>query len=71
MTLFSINEAARQGMERVRKPNWANKLDHLKIDIIDGNRFRLIVKVNFAAGVVAVRWFGTHAEYDKINVAEV
>jgi mRNA interferase HigB len=38
---------------------------------IGGNRFRLIVKVNFAAGVVAVRWFGTHAEYDKINVAEV
>lgn len=36
MVLFSINEAARQGIERVRKPNWANKLDHLKIDIIDG-----------------------------------
>jgi len=38
---------------------------------IGGNRFRLIAKVNFAAGVVAVRWFGTHAEYDKINVEEV
>jgi mRNA interferase HigB len=38
---------------------------------IGGNRFRLIVKVNFVAGVVAVRWFGTHAEYDRIDVAEV
>jgi mRNA interferase HigB len=38
---------------------------------IGGNRFRLIAKVNFAVGVVAVRWFGTHAEYDKINVEEV
>lgn len=38
---------------------------------IGGNRFRLIVKINFAAGVVAVRWFGTHAEYNKINVEEV
>jgi mRNA interferase HigB len=38
---------------------------------IGGNRFRLVAKVNFAAGVVAVRWFGTHAEYDKINVEEV
>lgn len=37
---------------------------------IGGNRFRLIVKINFAAGVVAVRWFGTHAEYNKINVEE-
>ena len=38
---------------------------------IGGNRFRLIAKINFAAGVVAVRWFGTHADYDKINVEEV
>lgn len=38
---------------------------------IGGNRFRLIAKVNFAAGVVAVRWFGTHAEYDKIKAEEV
>jgi mRNA interferase HigB len=38
---------------------------------IGGNRFRLIVKINFAVGVVAVRWFGTHAEYDKINVEEI
>ncbi len=38
---------------------------------IGGNRYRLIVKINFVVGVVAVRWFGTHAEYDKINVEEV
>jgi mRNA interferase HigB len=38
---------------------------------IGGNRFRLIARVNFAAGIVAVRWFGTHAEYDKINVEEI
>jgi len=38
---------------------------------IAGNRYRLIVKINFAAGVVSIRWFGTHAEYDKINVEEV
>ena len=38
---------------------------------IGGNRFRLIVKINFVVGVVAVRWFGTHAEYDKIKVEEV
>jgi mRNA interferase HigB len=38
---------------------------------IGGNRYRLIAKINFATGVVAVRWFGTHAEYDKIRVEEV
>jgi mRNA interferase HigB len=44
--------------------------DHYVFDI-GGNRFRLIAKINFAAGVVVVRWFGTHAEYDKIDVEEV
>ena len=34
--LISINEAASQGIDRVRKPIWANPLDHLKIDIFDG-----------------------------------
>ena len=32
----------------------------------------LIMKINFPAfGVVVVRWFGTHAEYDKIKVEEI
>ena len=34
--LISINEAARRGIERVRKPVWANPYDHIKIDIFDG-----------------------------------
>jgi hypothetical protein len=34
--MISINEAARAGIDRLRKPLWANPLDHLKIDIIDG-----------------------------------
>lgn len=32
---------------------------------IKGNRYRLAVKVNYAAGIVLLKWFGTHAEYDK------
>lgn len=38
---------------------------------IRGNRYRLVAAVDFEAGVVRVRWFGTHAEYDKIKVEEV
>ncbi len=34
--LMSINDAARNGFERLRKPVWANTMDHLKIDIING-----------------------------------
>jgi mRNA interferase HigB len=38
---------------------------------IKGNDFRLIVSINFQAGLGYVKWFGTHAEYDKIQAAEV
>ena len=34
--LISINEAVKLGHPRLRKPIWANPLDHLKIDLIDG-----------------------------------
>ena len=36
MTKISINQAAAQGIERIRLSRWANPLDHIKIDIIDG-----------------------------------
>lgn len=36
--LISINEAAARGIERLRKPTWANPCDHLKIDVLrDGD----------------------------------
>lgn len=35
--LISITQAAARGIDRVRKPNWANRLDHVKIDIVDGH----------------------------------
>jgi mRNA interferase HigB len=34
---------------------------------IKGNRYRLVVKVNYAGGVVLVKWFGTHVAYDKMK----
>ena len=36
MELISIAQAAEKGIERLRKPIWANQMDHLKIDIIKG-----------------------------------
>ncbi len=38
---------------------------------IAGNKYRLIVKVNYAYGVVYIRFVGTHAEYDRIDVNKV
>lgn len=38
---------------------------------ICGNKYRLVVKINYPAQIVFIRFIGTHEEYDKINVEEV
>ena len=38
---------------------------------IKGNNYRVVVKVNYQYRVVYVRFVGTHAEYDEVNVEEV
>jgi mRNA interferase HigB len=34
---------------------------------IQGNNYRLVAVVVFIAGMLKIRFIGTHAEYDKIN----
>lgn len=38
---------------------------------IGGNKYRLIVKINYTYNTVYIRYVGTHAEYDKINAQEI
>ena len=38
---------------------------------IKGNDFRLVTQVNYERGFVRVRFFGTHAEYNRIDASEV
>jgi mRNA interferase HigB len=38
---------------------------------IDGGNFRLIVDYNFRRQIAFVKFIGTHAEYDRVDVAAV
>jgi len=38
---------------------------------IGGNHYRLIVAVAYRTGWVYVKFVGTHAEYDKVDAADV
>jgi len=38
---------------------------------IAGNKYRLVTYINFAFHTVYVRFIGTHAEYDALDIEEV
>ena len=68
----------------VEKEDWANPAelkekyrnasivgDNRVVFNIKGNDYRLVVKINYAYRMTYIRFVGTHAEYDKIDVEEV
>jgi mRNA interferase HigB len=38
---------------------------------IGGNKYRLVVEMQYRAGIAWVKFVGTHAQYDRINVENV
>lgn len=38
---------------------------------IAGNKYRLVVKVNYAYRMIYIRFVGTHRQYDQIDVTRV
>ncbi len=38
---------------------------------IKGNSYRLVVKLNYDYQMIWIRFIGTHAEYDKVNVKTI
>ena len=54
-----------------RYPNASIIRGDLVVFNIKGNRYRLVARINFRRRLVFVKFFGTHREYDRINVEEV
>ena len=38
---------------------------------IKGNSYRLVVAVDYERAILFIKWFGTHKEYDKIDVRTI
>ena len=60
----SANINARYGSASILKHNRV-------VFNICGNKYRLVVKINYEAQVAYIRFVGTHKEYDKINAEEI
>ncbi|HEY5825891.1 MAG TPA: type II toxin-antitoxin system HigB family toxin [Cyclobacteriaceae bacterium] len=66
-----------------KKANWEN-FNQMQMDFpeafpvgdrvvfdIKGNRYRLVARILFLFKQVQIKWIGTHAEYDRIDVTRV
>ncbi|HXY59924.1 MAG TPA: type II toxin-antitoxin system HigB family toxin [Methylocystis sp.] len=71
-------------LDIVTRANWRNpedvKASYPKASIlkasrvvfnIKGNDYRLVAAVQYRAGALAIRFFGSHAEYDRIDAETV
>ena len=74
----------RQWIAECRAASWRSMADvkayehsadwvgnHRVVFNVAGNKYRLVVAVHFGAGIVLVKFVGTHAEYDRIDVRTV
>lgn len=68
----------------VSRANWASTADVKRVCAtasivgadrlvfnIKGNDYRLVVSVDFEKAIVWIKWVGTHADRDRIDVKEV
>ena len=52
-------------------PTRRGTVDNRVVFNICGNKYRLVVKVNYPYRVMYIRFLGTHAQYDRIDAEEV
>jgi len=80
----AVKAALDAWFDEVSKAHWTNSADLKKsyatasvvnaeriVFNIKGNHYRLVVAVDFGRGIVWIKWIGTHAAYDRIDVKEV
>ena len=59
------------GQIKEKYPNARPLGDNRVVFNIKGNHYRLVAKINYPGRIIYVRFVGTHAEYDRVNVLEV
>ena len=53
------------------KASVIGKGTHLVVFDILGGNYRLVVSINYRNKWVFIKWFGTHSDYDKIDVTKL
>lgn len=80
----AVKGALDSWFQEVRKAEWKSSADvkanYANASIvgadrvvfnIKGNSYRLVAAVDYRRGIVFIKWIGTHADYDRIDVRTV
>jgi mRNA interferase HigB len=80
----ALKAATEAWFSEVSKASWKNMSDVKRLYAtasivnservvfnIKGNDYRLVIAADFEKAIVWIKWFGTHRDYDRINVKEV
>src|SRR6266704_4380600 len=80
----AVKSALDAWFHEARQANWKNPADVVKayanasivgsdrvVFNIKGNDYRLVVAIHYRLQIVFIKWLGSHAEYDKIDVKTV
>lgn len=80
----AVRAALAAWYDEVRKAKWQSSSDvkrHIAtasivgaervVFNVKGNSYRLIASIDYEKGIVWIKWIGTHAEYDDIDVRTV
>lgn len=84
-TLYKDSELPlRSWFFQVKKAKWNNpnevKIQYANASLVQdsrvvfniaGNKYRLVVHINYKYKIVNIKWLGTHKDYDKIDVSKV
>jgi mRNA interferase HigB len=79
-----VKTALEEWYDVVDEANWSNfsdikqtfnSVDYVGNDRyvfnIKGNKYRLVALIFFKSRTVFIRFVGTHAEYDKVNISKI
>jgi mRNA interferase HigB len=80
----AVKSALDAWFHEVLRADWKSPADVLKVYAnasivgpdravfkVKGNSYRLVVAINYLHQIVFIKWIGSHAEYDEIDVKTV
>jgi mRNA interferase HigB len=68
-----LNKSSFKSFNELKKvyPNVSLVGDDRVVFNIMGNKFRLVIRMVFEFKAIQIKWFGSHSDYDKIDVGTI